>query len=87
MPEKHSDITDYLTMLQIFYHIPAVKSSDLQVYFSWQKEIIIAEVIKMNDEDMKIYVPKSIPTEICDNDSDEVRIYPSVESQQSEHLP
>lgn len=45
------------------------------------------EVISMNDEDMKIYVPKSIPTEICDNDSDEVRIYPSAESQQSEHLP
>lgn len=41
----------------------------------------------MNDEDMKIYIPKSNPSEICDNDSDEVRIYPSAELQQSEHLP
>lgn len=41
----------------------------------------------MNDEDMKIYVPKSTPTEICDSDSEEVKIYPSADLQQSEHLP
>lgn len=41
----------------------------------------------MNDEDMKIYIPKSIPTEICDNDSEEVKIYPSVSAEHSEHLP
>lgn len=41
----------------------------------------------MNDEDMKIYVPKPTTTEICGNDSDEVRIYPSSEARHSEHLP
>lgn len=41
----------------------------------------------MNDEDMKIYIPKTNPPEICDSESDEVKIYPSVESRQSEHLP
>ncbi len=41
----------------------------------------------MDDEDMKIYIPKSNSTEICGNDSDEVRIYPSSDLRQAEHLP
>lgn len=41
----------------------------------------------MHDEDIKIYIPRATPPEITADDSSEVKIYPSVEARQPEHLP
>lgn len=41
----------------------------------------------MHDEDIKIYIPKTTPTNIPKDDTSEVKIYPSFSAKQSEHLP
>lgn len=48
------------------------------------------EVNKMEDEDMKIYIPGSCSTERREIDTDEVKIYSAAGSspaEQSAHLP
>lgn len=39
----------------------------------------------MNDEDMKIYVPKSGGIPHCENETDDVKIYSSVSDSAAEH--
>lgn len=43
------------------------------------------EVTNMNDEDMKIYVPKSGGIPHCENETDDVKIYSSVSDSAAEH--
>lgn len=50
----------------------------------------VFEVTKMNDEDMKIYVPKTGEIPHFENESDDVKIYSSPSgsaAEQSAHLP
>ena len=55
--------------------------------FLIKKETIYNEVTNMNDEDVKIYIPKANQTDIPYDNTSEVKIYPSVSAEHSEHLP
>ena len=51
--------------------------------YKWGNNLF--EVTNMNDEDMKIYVPKSGGIPHCENETDDVKIYSSVSDSAAEH--